>query len=170
MFSIGDYVIDKSGKIFSIEKNEDKDFGSGIEQYFVLVPSFKYDLNPGYRSFIPVKRADSLLKNILSYDEAINLIDSIKTIEPYSDVLPRDRKTFFTKAIASGDRIEILKVIKSLKIYKKEREEIKKPISDFDKKLLDNLVSMIDNELSLSLSIPASSVSEFINDRLGTEY
>jgi CarD family transcriptional regulator len=167
MFKLGDKVIDKSGKIFEIENIEDKDFGAGPEPYFVLKPFFDYDFNPGYHAYIPVSRADVLLRPIMNKEEALELIDSFERLETYPDVSPRERKVYFTKVIASGDRFDLLRVIKTLSEYREERLRENKPFSDFDKRLLQNLTMLLNHEISLALSIPVSEVSYFIANRTG---
>lgn len=170
MYNIGDKVIDKNGRIFSIESVENKDFGKGPEPYFVLSPSFDYDFNPGYHAYIPQSKADVLLRHILSKDEAIALIDSFPSLDTYSEVSPRERKIYFTKVIASGDRTDILRVIKTLNLYKEERMRDNKPFSDFDRRLLQSLKKLLDNEFSLALSIPVDEVNSFISNRISTKY
>ncbi len=167
MFSLNDKVMDKNGKIFSIVGIEEKDFGTSKEEYFVMKPSFPYDFNPGYLAYIPVKKSDSLLKEILTEEEALVLIDSIPTLEPLPEISPRERKVFFTKIIATGNRKNIFRVIKSLVDYKADREKANKPFSDFDRRLLGSLKVMVDNEFSLALNIPPEDVSSFILKRTG---
>ena len=165
MFSLGEKVIDKSGKIFNIECIEEKDFGCGVEPYFVLKPSFDYGLNKGYLAYIPVSKSEVLLKRILNREEALHLIDSFDDLQPFPEVSPRERKIFFAKVVSSGDKTEILRVIKSLMEYKASREKLNKPFSEFDRKLLESLRNMIDNELSLALSIAPEDVNNFVQNR-----
>ncbi len=167
MYQLGDKVIDKSGKIFEIVSLEDKDFGMGTETYFVLKPSFEYDFNPGYQAFIPVSRSEVLLRPVMNKEEALALIDSFTSLETYPEVSPRERKVYFTKVVSNGDRSDLLRVIKTLLEYREERLKLNKPFSDFDKRLLQSLMTLINNELSLALSIPVSEVAYFINSRTG---
>ncbi len=167
MFQFGEKVIDKSGRIYSITGIEDKDFGMGKEAYFILTPFFDYGLNPGFQSFIPVSRSESLLKKILSKEEALSLIDSLTDIKPFPEASPRERKLQYTKIVASGNRNDILRVIKSLLEYREQRKKANKPFSDFDKRLLDSLRAMFENEMSLALGISPSEVENFIQERIG---
>lgn len=170
MYTLGDKVLDKSGKIFVIESQVEKDFGGGNEPYFVLKPLFPYDFNPDYHSYIPVKKADTLLRRLLTKEEALQLIDSIDSLETYPDVSPRERKVYFTKVVSSGDRVDVMRVIKTLFEYREERLKKNKPFSDFDKRLLDSLTNLVNSEFSLALSIPVSEVSSFISNRTGYSF
>ncbi len=167
MFGINDKVMDKNGKIFSIVSIEKKDFGTGDEDYFVMEPSFRYDFNPGYMAFIPVAKSELLLKPIMTKEEALALVDLLPTLEPLPEVSPRERRVFFAKIIASGDRKEIMKVIKSLVTYREERRKTNKPFSDYDRRLLDSLKVMVDNEFSIALGVSPESVGSFIYERTG---
>ncbi len=167
MFQIGDKVLDKNGKIFVIDRIEDKDFGVGAQPYFIMKPCFPYDFNAGYVSFVPVAKADNLLRSIMNEEEAMRLVDSFKDMEVYPEVNPRERKNFFTKIVANGNRDEICRVIKSLIVYRQERLSSGKPFSDFDRRLLDSLCLLLKNELSVSLHMPLSDVFPFVYQRTG---
>ena len=167
MYKIGDKVIDKNGKIFEIGTTTEKDFGNGPSKYFVLKPVFPYDFNQGYRCFVPVEKADSILRPVMSKEEALALIDSLKTLESYPEVNPRERKVYFQSVISSGSRKDICRVIKTLSEYKEVRKKNNKPLSDFDHKLLNNLLSLFNDEVSLALGISVDNVNRFIRDRTG---
>lgn len=100
MYQIGDKVLDKSGKIFVIEAEIEKDLGSGVNSYFVMKPCFPYDFNPGFCSFIPVDKAETFLREIISREDLLKLIDAFPSLEVYPEVNPRERKVFFTDVIA----------------------------------------------------------------------
>ena len=170
MYRIGDKVLDKNGKVFTIDAVENKDLGHGPEPYFVLTPYFPYDFNKGYHAYIPEAKADTLLRPIMDKEEALALIDSFESLETYPDVSPRERKMYFTKVVASGDRKDVCRVIKTLMEYREERMKNNKPFSDFDKRLLNNLTTLLYDEMSLSLSIPTSEVSNFITKRTGIDF
>lgn len=167
MFKIGDKIIDKNGKIFEIESISEKDFGGGTSKYFILKPVFAYDFNQGYRCFVPIDKADSILRPVMNKDEALELIDSLSSLESYPEVNPRERKVYFQTVISSGSRKDICRVIKTLTKYKEARKKNNKPLSDFDHRLLTNLLSLFNDEVSLALGIPIESVNGFIRDRTG---
>lgn len=167
MFTLKDKVMDKNGKIFTIVSIEQKDFGVGGEDYFVLEPCFRYDFNPGYMAYIPVAKSENLLKTIMTKEEAVELVSQIPDLEPLPEVAPRERRVYFTKVISSGDRKEIMRVIKTLVTYREERRKMNKPFSDYDRRLLDSLKMMVDNELSISLGISPDSVGSYILEKTG---
>lgn len=167
MFQIGDKILDKNGHIFSIDRIENKNFGSGDVAYFVMKPCFPYDFNSGYVSYVPVDKSDALLRPIMNQQEALSLIDSFKTLDVYPEVNPRERKTFFTKVIAGGNREDICRIIKTLVLYRKERMKNNKPFSDYDRRLLDSLTQLLQSEISIVLNIPISDVFPLVFNRTG---
>lgn len=167
MFKIGDKVVNIHGKVFEIIGVEEKDYGSGNNSYFVLSPFFQYDFIQGSKAYVPVDKADSLLRTVMKKEEAIKFIDSFDNLDTLSNVSYHERKTMFQNLISSGSRTAMFTVIKSLLCYKKERAKINKPFSDYDRKLLTNLSTIIKNELSLSLNLKVEDVPDFVNARLG---
>lgn len=165
MYQVGDKAIDKSGKIFEVESISENDFGNGISKYLVMSPCFDYDFNEGYRYFVPYDKAEGILRPVMTKEEALSLIDSLKSITVYPDVNPRERKVFFMKVVSDGNRTDICRVIKTLETYKETRRKQNKPFSDFDKRLLTNLKTLFDNEVSIALGIPPRDVSSFIEKR-----
>ena len=72
-----------------------------------------------------------------------------------------------SQIIATRNRLDICRVVKSLVYYRKQRHLENKPFSDYDTKLLKNLVKLFDSEFSLFLAIPLSDVGKFIYQRTG---
>ncbi len=167
MFKVGDLVVDKNGRVFKILLIEEKNFGPKNEPYFVMSPFFDYDFNPGFQAFIPVAKSATLLRPVLNETDALALIDSINDLETYPDVSPRERKVYFTRVVSNGDFSDLLRVIKTLIEYREDRLRMNKPFSDFDRRLLNSLVNIIDCEFSLALSIPPNEVKYFILNRTG---
>lgn len=168
MFSIGDKAIDKRGRIFRIDETVEKDFGAGPAPYFAMSPCFPYDFNPGYQCFIPVDKADNLLRPLLTKDEANSLLLEIKSIPALKDIGPHERKAKFQTIVASGNRKDILQVIVTLLEYRKERKRLNKPFSDFDSRLLKSLTSLFQDEMSLVFGMTPEDVAGYIEEKSGT--
>ncbi len=165
MFSIGDRAIDKSGKIFRIDCVVDKDFGQGPTPYFAMSPCFPYDFNPGYQCFIPVDRADVLLRPLMNREEADKLLLEIKNIPVLKDIGPHERKAKFQAIVATGNRRDILQVILTLLDYRTERRKLNKPFSDFDNRLLKTLTSFFQDEMSIVFGMTQDEVAHYIETK-----
>lgn len=169
MFRVGEKVLDPSNRIFEVERIEDKDFGFGAEAYFVLKPFYRYDFNDGYRAYVPVEKSDHMLRPILNKEEAMQLIDNIPQIEIYTNCSPRERKMRLAKCATCGDRKEMLKAIKTLVCYRDQRQKEKKPFSDYDKRLLETMSSLLFLEVTLVLNISMQSLFHIIHDKAGLD-
>jgi CarD family transcriptional regulator len=166
VFQVGDKVIDRNGRVYRVETKTNKDFGSGPVSYLVLAPCFSYDQSPEYRCFIPFSNQETLLHPIMSKKDCLDLIDSWNLLDTFDDQNARERKNHAQLIIQSGKRKDLCKAIKSLRIYKAEREKENKPFSDSDRKLLVSLQSVFNDEVSIVLGIPKNEVDSFIQNRV----
>lgn len=169
-YQIGDKAIDRNGRIFEVESIAEKDFGSGPQPFLVMKPCFQYEYSSDYRFYVPQDNASNILHAVMSPDECNRLIDGLAALELYPETTPRERKMQFQNIVASGNRKDICRVIKSLAAYKKKRLQIKKTFSDFDNRLLQSLKTMLKDEISLALSIPVDRVFPYIEDRTGVDF
>lgn len=167
MLELNDKVLDKSGRIFIVFGTKTMNFGSGENQYYILKPCFQYDFSPGYQCFIPLKKAEELLRKIMSKEEALSLIDNYNGLDVFVSHNPREKKLFFQQIISSGERLSILKVYKTLLHSRKERIKNNKPFSDYDTRLLKTLKTLIVEELSVSLDISTDEIPQFVSERIG---
>lgn len=162
MFSIGDKVIDRTGKIFVVESVVSKDFGNGPSPYLVLRPYFDAGQSPAFRSFVPVDRSEQLLHGVMSKEDCLALIGCMDSLPVTLETSPRARKELVSQVVSKGDRKEILRAIRSFEEYKASREREKKPFSDTDKRLLSSLETVIQDEMSVVLNIPREKLPSFI--------
>lgn len=167
MFHVGDRVIDSSNRIFEIESITSKNFGFGEEIYYVLRPCHQYDFNNDYRSYVPSKNADAVLRPLLNKEQAIALIDHFGDLETYDNINTRERKTRFTRIATGGNRREMLKAVKTLICYRDKRIKENKPFSDYDQKLLNSMSNLIFLEFSMVLNVSISKLYEIIYQKSG---
>ena len=167
MYTVGDKVLDSQGYIFVVESIEEKDFGNGPENYLVLAPCFAYDFNAGFKKFVPESKADTALNCILTEDQAIALIDGLKNIKPFDEITPHERKNFFQSILVHSDRETVCRIIKTLVISKQTRLALHKSVSDYDQRLLKNLLNRLELELSISLNQPKEQVASVVEQNLG---
>ena len=167
MFGIGSRAIDKRGRLFQIVAQEEKEFGSGKVHYFVLSPCFAYDFTHGYQCFIPVDKADLLLRPLLTKEEALDLLKQVPSIEILPKVGPHERKTQFQNLVNSGNRIDSLRVILTLLAYREERIRLNKAFSDFDTRLLRTLTGLLRDEISVVFNLSPNEIPSFVEKVCG---
>ncbi len=167
MYKVGDRVLDSQGYIYTVESIEQKDFGFGAENYLILSPCFSYDFNEGYKKFVPESKAETALNCILSEAQAVALIEGLKDVKPYDEITPHERKNFFQNALVHSDRETVCRIIKTLVVSRQVRTASHKSVSDYDQRLLKNLLNRLESELSVSLNKPRDQVAEVVEQNFG---
>lgn len=168
MFRVGDVVLYTASTICRIDDITTKDFCGQEAEYYVLRPL--YDENATI--YIPTNNANLLgkMRNILSKDEVLHLIH----ILPQTDMIwiedEHKRKEVFQKIMESGDRYELLKLIKTLYLYQKDRlQQNKRKMHVSDERFLKDAEKLILDEFAYVLGIAPSKVGDFINHELAME-
>ena len=168
MFQIGDVVLYTASTICRIVDITTKDFGGKETEYYILRPI--YDENATV--YIPTdnKNLIAKMRSILSKDEVLQLIHAL----PQTDSIWIDdehkRKEEFQKIIDSGDRYELLKLLKTLYMHQKTKlQQNKRKMHVSDERFYKDAEKLIHDEFAYVLGITPSKVSEFINHELALE-
>ena len=161
----GRYVIYRSSEICRIDSFEEKSFdGVTKREYCVLVPvdarSSKY--------YVPMDCAEEKLRNLLTKDEVLALIDGMKGDMPDWGENDPNRKDRVNQVLSSGDYRLIISLLHSLYLEKQKRIGIGKKLLAADEKAMRSAEQLIDREFSFVLGIPQNEISAFIADRLGS--
>lgn len=155
MFNINDYVLYKHDtcRVDNIVNYNDK-------WYYVLIPVSDSSLKINV-----LKDNCNIIRNVMSYDDAIKLIDSM----PYIDVILESDKNIeneYKKCLSSLDYNELIKVIKTCYLRNKNRVDNKKKVSDKDLYYLSLAEKYLYNELAISLNISFDEVVKYVKERL----
>ena len=164
MFKIGEYVVHgRNGvcKIDDITKLEisgaDKD-----KLYYVLVP-MKSEQS---KVFYPVDNNRVTMRSVISKDQAEDIVNEIKSIEPLWINNERLREAKYKEAISSGDCVEWIRIIKTLHMRNKERVQQGKKITYVDDRYLKEAKENLYEEFSIALDIEKDNVEQYITDHL----
>lgn len=166
MLNIDEKVVDKKGQIFYISEIVKKDFGTGEKSYYCLLPFYKENFTNNYMSFIPVEGSENLIRPIFTKEESLKLIDSLKDIESYGEIPPRNRKSYFEDVLATGGKYEACRIIKTLYEYREEKALINKTLTDYENKLLKDLNKIVIEELATSLEVDINEVPTIVEKEL----
>jgi len=165
MFSVNEYVIYGTVGICKIVDFKKERFGSsGERNYYILEPM---DLKNS-SIYVPADSKDTTRKMqpVLTVEEVYELIDSVSNEEiPWisNDTLRREK---YNQIIKSGDRREILKLIKTLRRQKQKRLETGRKFYAADQHILNTAERLIHNEFALVLQIRPEEVTPFILNQL----
>ena len=162
MCQIGDKVVHINGGVFLIEEIKIMNYGFGDTNYLILKPYYIDETNKTLVLYVPEEKKDQLIRKIMSKEEALNVIEQIKSIEPiwYQDA--KTRKDKFGELIRSKNIKDICVVVKSLYIKQLELQENNKSLNLIDYDYLKKLKRGIEEELAISLNIPIVDVAEYI--------
>lgn len=165
MFSINQYVYyDGTGvcKIIDIKKEK---FMNETKEYYVLKPIYQ-DKSTIH---VPIdnEQLTSRIEPVIEVEELNALISKIPDIKAEWIENDNERNTAFKNAIHSGDRIEIIKILKTLHSRKSELDKKGKHLRVADAQIMNEAERILYNEIALVVNIDPDEVLTFLYDRLG---
>ena len=165
MFHVNDVIVYGTQGVCQIAGIEEKTLSGVKRLYFVLKPV----KDSGSTIFVPTDNECVLSKmhRLLSETEINDLIDSM----PGEDALwiqkDYDRKECYRKILASGDHGELIKMIKTIYIHKKEREAEGKRLHALDEQFFKEAEHILYNELQYVLKLSSKDeVTAYIFSRI----
>jgi CarD family transcriptional regulator len=111
--------------------------------------------------YIPVDHVDSL-RQPLTKEDALNLIDSLPLLEPLQN--PKDED--YRETIRHYDCYSYAKIVKSVHDKNTHNLAIGKKLSSVDNKYYRTAEKYLYEELAFALDIPTNEVEEYIKSRL----
>ena len=160
MFNIGDYIVYGHNGICRVLDITHPDI-SGIDNnrlYYVLMPQ----KTKASRLFCPADDNNISIRSVVTEQEARDLIQNSKNIEPLEISNDKTRDDSYKKAIKSSDLRQWVMVIKTLLIRKKEREKCGKKITATDERYLKIAEEGLYSELALATGREVDEIQEII--------
>lgn len=153
MFKTGDYVVYRKDvcKIKEIKKTS----ATG-EEYYILVPIDDESLVIS----LPTKNGE-LLRNVIGRKEALELIDSISSIDKI-ETDERNYENEYKRLLGDGTLESLVKIIKTSYTRNDARVQNKKKISAKDDAYFKRAEKQLYSELSISLGMSYDETKEFI--------
>lgn len=129
-----------------------------------------YILNPRHykesKIFIPVDNEKTVMRSVLTKEEADELIDTIPDIEELWVGNDKVREEKYKETMRSCDCKDWIKIIKTLYLRKQERIAQGKKTTAMDEKYLRMAEDNLYTELSLVLDVPKEEMEEYIEKRI----
>ena len=151
MFDIGDYIVYGHNGICRVLDITHPDI-SGVDTdrlYYVLMP----EKTKGSRLFCPADDDNISIRRVINEQEAKEIISASKGVEPLVIENDRMRDVSYKNAMKSSDLMQWIKVIKTLLIRKRERENLGKKITATDERYLKLAQEGLYSELALATGI-----------------
>ena len=133
--------------------------------YYVLEPA----KTTGGRIMTPVEGNKSIMRRVLTREEAYELIDAIKTIDKLWVSDEKQRENKYKEALRTCDCKEWVGIIKTLYLRKKDRMVRGKRLTEVDERYMKKAKENLQGELSITLGISEMEVEQFILNRIGEE-
>lgn len=164
MFQVGDYIIYGSNGVCKVEEIGPIKIGGVLSkrEYYFLLPIYI----KGTMVYTPVDSDKTVMRPVISKEAAHELISQIDQIEPIKELEDREREFVYRKLMKTYDCKELIKIIKTISIRKKFREEEGKKLIAADEKYLNLAKDCIAGELSIPLQMKREEVEEFILQKI----
>jgi len=165
-FNKGDYVKYSSNGVCLIEDLKImKSPATGKQTYFYILKPTSGNTSTIYA---PVDNEQILarMRPILSKKEIDNLIYSVRVsgLQWIDD--RKERMKYFKASIINGNIEDLLKIISSIYIKKRELETENKRLSATDDGILKQAESIVNNEFSFALKLSGNQIGEYIRNKL----
>ena len=159
MFSIGDTVFYGANGVCSIEDIAEQKFGGEMQPYYTL----RSHHNSNVTLYYPVNAANSKLKKIMTKDKANAVLQCFEdAAAPWNDKMTA-RNHSYQVAMKSGNHLEIAQMMNTLLRKKLELEAIDKKLPAQDTQVLQNVSSILYEELATTLKTTATAVSDKVD-------
>ncbi len=164
MYQVNDYIVYGNHGVCKILEIGTPDI-VGIDKsklYYTLQPVY----SKGRTIYTLIDNEKTIMRKILTKEEALNLIDDIPSIDLIKVANDKLQEAEYKTLIRKCDCRAWLKVIKTL--YAKNQKKISegKKIGSTDLKFLHEAEEYLYGELSIPLNIPRENMEDYITNRL----
>jgi CarD family transcriptional regulator len=161
-FQIDDYIIYGSSGVCVVKDICVPDMFDidTTEEYYILEPVYL----KGSTIYSPVDNSTTVMRKIITKEEAQELINQIQFVEPYWNINDKKREEQYKAAIRTYDCFEWIRIIKTLYQRKQELSEQKKRLGQIDERYLHMAEDLLYSELSIPLEMTREQVESYIAD------
>lgn len=165
MFSVDETVLYGAHGVCRISDISEMDMTGSRVKYYILKPI--YDQRSTL--FVPVgnEALTSKMRRVMSEDEVYALIGSISGRDCSWIEDEDERKQRCAEVLTSGDRAELMCMIKALYLRQKQQRELGKKLHVADERFLKDAERLLYEEFAHVLNMKCSQVLPFIIDRIG---
>lgn len=167
LFKKGEYIVYGTTGVCMVKDitTMDREDVPKEKLYYVLEPA----RTTGGMIMTPVEGNKSIMRKVLTKEEAYELLDGIKTIDKLWVTDEKQRENKYKEALKTCDCREWIGIIKTLYLRKKDRMVRGKRLTEVDERYMKKAKENLQGELAITLGIPEGEVEQFILDRIGGE-
>ena len=111
---------------------------------------------------IPTDNKNGFLRDIISKENAINLIREIPKIKPVENINEKKLGEYYKEMLKNNDYESLIKIIKTTYLRNEYRLKNKKKINEKDNTYFELAEKYLHNELAISLNMSLEEVKNYI--------
>lgn len=164
MFETGDYIVYGSTGICQVMGVTTMNM-DGIPKdrlYYVLRP----DGQAEGKIFTPVDNVKLVMRRVMTQKDAEDLINEIPDIETLDIADDKLREEKYKECLRSCESREMIRIIKTIYLRKKERFAKGKKVTATDERYLKQAEENLYSELSMLLGVPKNKMESYITARI----
>lgn len=163
MFKVNDYVIYNSMGVYKIiDIRSEKDINDVDTEYYILKPVYGNNLTIK----TPVNNTKVFMREILTKDDVMSLIESLPAQETIWIDDDRKRNEAFKAALKTGDSEEWAKIIKTIYLEKQKKSDAGKKLMKADEDIMKVAEKNLYEEFATALNIQPEEVVSYILDHV----
>lgn len=166
MFEKSEYIVYGSTGVCEVTDIRNMDI-QGVPKdklFYVLTP---YNQKSS-TVFTPIDSTKTLMRRVLTKDEAFELIDGMPQVEELDFPNDKVREAKYKECLKSCECTEWIKVIKTLYLRREEKHLQGKKFAATDEKYLKMAEEHLYSELSVATKMTRPEVQQFIGSRLNS--
>lgn len=154
MYAVNDKVMYGQSGVCRITDICTKKFGKTAVEYYVLHPMYGEDTT----IYCPVQNAHTPMRRLLEKEEVQALIREMPNVQTEWIENDAQRKEAQTKVLHDGDHRELMRMIKSLHIRRRDRLAAGKRFHQADERALDEAENLLYQEFAQVLGLQPEEV------------
>ncbi len=164
MYKIGDTVFYGAQGVCTIDSETEQKFGREVKKYLVLKPVY----DNRNTIFVPIdnQRLFSKIQNILTVEEANSILDDVKNQEIIVVENNHERKDKLKQILSLGDRMMVLRLIKTLYILRDEKFKQGKKLHSTDEYILKDAEKLFCYELAYIMNISFEEALSIVKSKI----
>ncbi|MBO4288855.1 MAG: CarD family transcriptional regulator [Lachnospiraceae bacterium] len=158
---VNDVVVYGTDGVCRITEITKKPFRDREVTYYVLKPLFKQSST----IFVPVdcEKLTAKMHKALSSDEILALIQSLPDQDTMWIEDEAERKVRYKEILLSGDRLQLIRMIKALYFHQEEQRAVGKKLHISDDNFFKEAQRLLHDEFSAALGIPRDEILNYID-------
>ncbi|MBQ6431925.1 MAG: CarD family transcriptional regulator [Oscillospiraceae bacterium] len=164
MYQVGETVFYGTEGVCRVEEIREMKVNREAAEYYVLRPVYR----EGSTVFVPVQNEllVSRMRPLLTRKQIEKMIDKVNEKDEDWIDDASERKAAFQQILLSGDRQELLSMVRVLYLRRHNLQTVGKRLRTNDEQMLRDAQKLLDDEFSVVLGIKPREVPEYIRSKL----